>query len=408
LLNGVRELAIADAMYWGGATVAMAVARGSEMGLNSFLTIAMPRSGLHSASFLRAFPSHAIEAEVELQAIAAQVRTSDELRELLGSTPARQLLDTLAASPSGGAIGQQLQTYLDRYGHRVYDLDFVEPTQAEEPLPVLLSLKAQVERPGRDVQARRADIARERDRLIEATARSLDPLRRGLFLKILRLAWRLAPYREEALFYVGVAWPALRRLALELGRRLADRGALERPDDVFYLTSAELLLLSQEENGLAQLARERRALREARKRLHPPAAVPPSATMKWGPIDISRFETQKRNVDQGPTLRGFAVSPGRVTAPASVILSPDDFGAMQTDAILVCPTTTPAWTPLFAQARGLVTDIGGIGAHGSIVAREYGIPAVMGTGAATRRIQTGDVITVDGDAGTVSLSPVSA
>jgi pyruvate,water dikinase len=134
-----------------------------------------------------------------------------------------------------------------------------------------------------------------------------------------------------------------------------------------------------------------------------PAAVPPAAGMKWGPIDLSRFETQRRNVDRGPTLRGFAVSPGRVTAPASVLLSPADFGTMAPDTILVCPTTTPAWTPLFAQACGLVTDIGGIGAHGSIVAREYGIPAVMGTGAATRRIHHGDVITVDGGAGVVTL-----
>ena len=76
---------------------------------------------------------------------------------------------------------------------------------------------------------------------------------------------------------------------------------------------------------------------------------------------------------------------------------------MEPGTILVCPTTTPAWTPLFAQARGLVTDIGGILAHGSIVAREYGIPAVMGTGNATQRIASGQEITVDGSAGTVTL-----
>ena len=70
-------------------------------------------------------------------------------------------------------------------------------------------------------------------------------------------------------------------------------------------------------------------------------------------------------------LHGFAVSPGRVTGRATVILSPADFRTMESETIVVCPTTTPAWTPLFAQARGLVTDIGGVGAHGSIVAREY-------------------------------------
>ena len=102
-------------------------------------------------------------------------------------------------------------------------------------------------------------------------------------------------------------------------------------------------------------------------------------------------------------MRGFPVSSGRVTAPASVILSPADFAKMEPGTILVCPTTTPAWTPLFAQARGLVTDIGGILAHGSIVAREFGIPAVMGTGNATQRIADGQVITVDGSAGTVEI-----
>src|SRR5207245_10127098 len=106
--------------------------------------------------------------------------------------------------------------------------------------------------------------------------------------------------------------------------------------------------------------------------------------------------------------RGFAVGPGRVTAPASLIRSPADFGRMEPGSILVCPTTTPAWTPLFAQARGLVTDVGGILAHGSIVAREYGIPAVMGTGNATQRIVHGQLIRVDGDRGEVELAPDTA
>jgi pyruvate,water dikinase len=152
------------------------------------------------------------------------------------------------------------------------------------------------------------------------------------------------------------------------------------------------------------MARARRALREARERLHPPAAVPPDYRYRFGPFDLSGFETQRRNVLAAGTLRGFPVSPGRATAPARVIHSPADFGEMEPGTILVCPTTTPAWTPLFAQARGLVTDIGGVLAHGSIVAREYGIPAVMGTGNATQRIANGQVVTVDGTLGTVTLS----
>ncbi len=439
LLDGIRELARSEAVYWGATTIVLAAAKGSDQVLNRFLSVAMPGSGLSSARFLRGFHSKALEAEAELRAIAEQIRASDDLRELVGSTPAQRLLDALKAGPSGSIVVEGLQRYLDRYGHQVYNLDFAEPTQAEDPMPVLLSLKAQMQGkeltpptpipcagmgvnesspfpsgeggPGvrSDPLTRQAEMARERERLVERTARSLDPLRRRLFLKILRWAQGLAPQREDALFYIGSAWPALRRLALELGRRLVDAGSLVVPYDVFYLETGELRAAGearaagQARQDLALLAQERRELREARKRLHPPAAVPPAARWKFGPFDLSGFETQKRNVDQGPTLRGFSVSPGRVTAPASVILSPADFDRMVPDTILVCPTTNPAWTPLFAQASGLVTDIGGVAAHGSIVAREYGIPAVMGTGNGTQRIAHGQVVTVDGDAGTVTL-----
>jgi phosphohistidine swiveling domain-containing protein len=410
LLDGVRELARSEAIYWGSTTLALAVAKNSDLALDRFLSIAVPRSGLSSALFLRGFPSKALDAEADLQAIAEQIRASEKLREIVGATSADRLLDALVASPTGSGVLEKLQRYLDRYGHQVYNLDFAEPTQAEDPLPVLLSLKIYVQQAAVDVRARQAAMAGERESLTQKTARSLDPLRRRLFLKILRWAQGLAPYREEAMFYVGSAWPALRRLALELGRRLAEGGSLPAAEDVFFLQTVELQAASearatgQPRPDLARLARDRHELREARRRLHPPAAVPPAARWKFGPIDISFAETQKRNVANGPTLSGFAVSPGRVTAPASVILSPADFEKMIPDTILVCPTTNPAWTPLFAQARGLVTDIGGVAAHGSIVAREYGIPAVMGTGNATQRIVSGRMVTVDGDAGVVTLT----
>ena len=177
------------------------------------------------------------------------------------------------------------------------------------------------------------------------------------------------------------------------------------PEDVFYLDSAELeaACTGGAIPEFAQQAEERRALRNARMRLHPPGMVPEKDRWKIGFINLSLWETQKRNAKDSNTLEGFAVSPGKVTGSASVILSPADFAEMQPGTILVCPTTTPAWTPLFTQALGLATDIGGILAHGSIVAREYGIPAVMGTGNVTQRIVSGQRITVDGDAGTVTI-----
>ena len=105
----------------------------------------------------------------------------------------------------------------------------------------------------------------------------------------------------------------------------------------------------------------------------------------------------------GDVIKGVGASAGRVTAPARVLTGPQDFGTMQPGDVLVARITTPAWTSLFAMASAVVTDVGGPLSHSSIVAREYGIPAVLGTGVATQRLSTGRKVTVDGDAGTVTL-----
>jgi pyruvate,water dikinase len=410
LLRGVRELAWADARYWFAAVLAIGVAKVTDALLNRFLTAALPGHRLTSGTFLRGFPSKTLDAEAELEALAARLRRSDTLRATFEASPVEQVPRALDQTAEGRAFLDALAAYLEQYGHQVYTLDFVVPTQAEDPRAILLSLKALSRGEPRPVEARRDALARERDEAVWRTARSLDPLRRRLFRLLVGWAQRFGPYREQALFYTGLAWPTLRRLALELGARLTAGGALEAPDGIFFLETAEIEAAGAAgaagvaRPDLARQARERRALRQARRRLHPPAAVPPDYRLKLGPVDMSAFETQQRNLGQGAVLRGFAVSPGRVVAAASVVRSPADFEAMQPDSILVCPTTTPAWTPLFAQARGLVTDVGGILAHGSIVAREYGIPAVLGTGDATQRISHGQLIAVDGGAGTVTLS----
>lgn len=409
LLAGVRELALEDARYWLACALVIGAAKITDALLGRFLRVAAPGRGLTSGMFLRGFPSPTVEAEAELEGLAERIRASDELRALVAATPAAGLPEALRSTSTGQTWLAAFAQYLDRYGHQIYNLDFVVPTQADDPLPVLLSLKAMVQQAGHDPRTRQRAIVAERDALVEETARSLDPLRRKLFRVLLGWAQRFGPYREQALFYMGAGWPALRRLALELGRRLVEGGSLLAAEDVFFLETSELReaatarVADQAKPELAHLTRERRELREARKRLHPPPVVPPGHKLRFGPIDMSAWETQRHNEPTGAVLSGFAVSPGRATAPASVIHSPSDFSRMEPGTILVCPTTTPAWTPLFSQASGLVTDVGGVLAHGSIVAREYGIPAVLGTGQASQRIRHGQSVTVDGDRGVVLL-----
>ncbi len=140
----------------------------------------------------------------------------------------------------------------------------------------------------------------------------------------------------------------------------------------------------------------RRAERQRYLKITPPAMLPEKSS--W-----SILIPWHRTSDDQSILHGIGTSAGQVTAPACVLIGPEDFPRMHPGDVLVAVTTTPAWTPLFAMASAVVTDIGGPLSHSSIVAREYGIPAVMATGSATRRIQTGQMITVDGSAGTVTL-----
>ena len=407
LWSGMQALTVADAFYWFEVSIILGLSKVTDNLLHSFLIKLGKERGLTSGLFLRGFPSKTLEAQVDLEAIANKLQTSTDLRKLVAETPASQVLGALKVEPDAEDALQGIQTHFEKYGHQIYTLDFVEPTQGEDTLPILLGLKALVQNPA-DSSKRQAKLAQERDNLAETTAQSLGPLKRWCFRKLLGWAQKYGPYREEALFYIGAAWPTLRRLAHELGQRLVAGETLQAPEDIYYLRLSEIesalaaRAAKQALPDFKQLTQERRALREARKQLNPPAKIP-DVPFKFGPINMSIFETQKLNEDEFGNLKGFAVSPGKITAPATIILSPDDFEKMQPGTILVCPTTTPAWTPLYSQAKGLVTEIGSILAHGSIVAREYGIPAVMGLGNATQKITDGQVITVDGDTGVVRI-----
>jgi pyruvate,water dikinase len=193
----------------------------------------------------------------------------------------------------------------------------------------------------------------------------------------------------------------------ELGRRLAKAGAISEAEDIYWLEEAEISdRLDALEKGelldsLTDLVEARKKLRQAEQKIMPPAQLPYSKTYMGIPIEAF---IPGEGGQKGDQLKGVGASGGKVTGTARVLHGPEDFDQMQQGDILVAKLTTPAWTPLFTMAGGVVTDIGGPLSHGSIVSREYGIPAVMGTAAATRVIESGQVITVDGNAGTVTVN----
>ena len=189
----------------------------------------------------------------------------------------------------------------------------------------------------------------------------------------------------------------------EIGARFVRAGAIEEKDHVFWLTTTDVentirRMNKQEQiENLSGMVSKRKAIWRAARRAAPPTMLP----------HITLFKTSQASgaKEQKGSLKGVAASPGWVTAPACVLEGPEDFAKFTTGDVLVASLTTPAWTPLFARASAVVTDIGGPLSHGSIVAREYGIPAVLGTGSATTQIRNGQMITVDGDKGMIHLIP---
>jgi pyruvate,water dikinase len=196
-------------------------------------------------------------------------------------------------------------------------------------------------------------------------------------------------------FHWTACFPELRRLIGELGARWHARGLIASAEDVYCLGLDEMPVLARSPRAMHD---QLRARREAWTR---------DQARVW-PIEIRQgTEVYASDLDQASTsapdgLRGIPGSPGVVTGRACVVRGPEDFGRLEPGAVLVAPLTTPVWTPLFAVAGGLVTETGGILSHGAIVAREYGIPAVMGVRGAMTRIADGLPVTVDGSRGTVS------
>ena len=193
----------------------------------------------------------------------------------------------------------------------------------------------------------------------------------------------------------------MRRAVLRIGEALAARGVIADPDDVFFLTHHEVLS-ALNGTGLPATVNvaERRARREEQSELMAPLMVGRMTHMM-----TSLWEKMPRLVGAVPSdsalVSGTPASPGRATGLVRVIRGPRDFDELQPREILVAPLTAPAWTPLFTRAAGVVTDVGSLASHASIIAREYGIPAIVGCGDATARLRTGMLVSVDGSTGNV-------
>jgi pyruvate,water dikinase len=265
-----------------------------------------------------------------------------------------------------------------------------------------------LERP-RDLAAERTERQRRRRSLEREVLARLDESDRRSFAALLERACAAVPLEETHAYHIDYpGLQATREALLAFGRRLVAEGRLDAAADVFMLRLQELREAIADAWGdplQALVADRARELREARTEAPAPwlgdppdahAVVPPMVAKFYGVPGTAEWD--------GEVLQGTPASAGRAVGTARVISGPADFGRLQAGDVLVCRTTTPAWTPLFASAGALVTDTGGILSHAAIVAREYRLPAVVGCDVATTAIRDGARVEVDGDTGCVRIS----
>ncbi len=265
------------------------------------------------------------------------------------------------------------------------------------PLPHAVSATRPAEDHGRVVDARQAAEAAA----FQALASS--PRRLRAFRRLLAETQRLVPLREEQVRELTMAWPVMRRAVLRVGETLAARGAIAEPDDVFFLTRTEALAALSEGRLAATIdVTGRRSRREEQAKL-----VPPMLVGRVNRMLKSFWDKYPQRVgavrSEDALVSGTPASPGRASGPVRVIRGTHEFDELRPGEILVAPLTAPAWTPLFTRAAAVVTDVGSPASHTSIIAREYGIRAVVGCGDATARLRTGIRVTVDG--GTENVEP---
>jgi pyruvate,water dikinase len=252
--------------------------------------------------------------------------------------------------------------------------------------------------------------AQDHARLIEARrsaeaaafgALASSPRRVETFRCMLADAQHLVVVREEQVRELTIAWPVMRRAVLRIGEALATRRVIAEPEDIFFLTRDEALeALGGTGTATTIDVAARRSMRDGQARLVPPllvGRVNPMLKRMWDafPRLIGAVASDTALVSGAPA------SPGRVTGLVRVIRGPREFDELEPGEILVAPLTAPAWTPLFTRASAVVTDVGSAASHASIIAREFGIPAVVGCGDATARLRTGMRVTVDGGTGNV-------
>jgi pyruvate,water dikinase len=322
----------------------------------------------------------------------------------------REIFEALQGSDIGAAfLKEHLEPYQREFGWRaVWSHEFIFPTFREQPEPILEQIRGYLDS-DYDYPSVVETVRKDLERASEELLAGLTGSERDELAAANAVSLRMAPLTPDHHFYIDQGANARVRVVLmAIGRRLAQEGFLTEADDVMYLTYDELRYLIGDPVGsdVRGTVTRRRAEREAAYQRRPRdwigTVTEPQLNfpywVNWGYPD--RFY---RTATVGDQVSGIGGSPGVVEGVARVVRSVDDFDDVAEGDIVVCQMTNPAWVVLFTKIIGLVTDTGGTTSHPAVLAREFGIPAVVGTSEATHRIASGDRLRVDGTNGTVDI-----
>lgn len=345
----------------------------------------------------------------ELQAVE---RGMDELARLAAfhSEVAAYLRDAnpptkegLVSMPAAGDFVLAVDAFLAEHGHMGQGFDDLsQASWSDEPERILVEVAKRLQFSSSDADARRLSVATDGAALAASVRERLADRPEDLerFNRALSHAQEIGPLTEGHNYWIDRRIQAiLRRFSMEVGRRLVEANVIADPTDILFLHRAELPELLRRPSDRRDVIATRRAEHARQLTVTPPGILGmPPADEPGG-----RFDGERGESTDGGSLKGTGASAGKVRGPARVTLSPDDFGRVRPGDVIVCPSSNPSWIPLFAIAAGLVTDTGGVLSHAAVVAREFGLPAVVGTGDATTRISDGQIIELDGTTGDVRL-----
>lgn len=348
-----------------------------------------------------------MEANMSLMEISQKISKNDKVKKIFFETETTNIYEKLKTKPEAKEFIEDFENFLNIYGHFITRLDLMLPCWRDNPNLVLDMIKSILSSEEKINLTKRAEerineaeeiYTKVIKQISQGFLQKILPFKKLIFKKVIELARVYSRLKEDQRFYACMLVWRLRRCYLDMGEILVKKGFLNNSKDIFFLTESEIDLINQEKVQKEEILKivERRKITHQKQM---EMIAPDIIVTENGKI----VEEKMKSKEKAKILKGIGASAGITQGKAKIILSPEFLHELKEGEILVTRGTDPCWTPIFSIAKGLVMDGGGMLSHGAIVAREFGIPAVVGTSVATTSIKNGQTIEVDGNKGEVHI-----